>query len=121
VVPPRVMAAAMGCVWNRWATARRMQRRGSACLLGCEVWEDSVEHSLLLLEKKKNGLSAPPWFCAWHWISPVVPPCAVLLGVFRSFSSVFAALRNVFKRWGPPLAMAVPFRFFNSFGKVSVP
>ena len=43
-VPPRVAAAAFGCIWNRWATARRMQRRGSACLLGCGRGEDSVEH-----------------------------------------------------------------------------
>jgi hypothetical protein len=43
-VPPRVMAAAIGCVWNRWATARRMQQRHSSCLLGCGVGEDSVEH-----------------------------------------------------------------------------
>ena len=41
---PRVAAAAFGCIWNRWGTARRMQRRGSACLLGCGRGEDSVEH-----------------------------------------------------------------------------
>ena len=43
-VPPRVMAAAIGCVWNRWPTARRKQCRRSVCLLGCGCGEDSVEH-----------------------------------------------------------------------------
>ena len=43
-VPPRVMAATLGCVWNRWATARRRQRRGCPCLLGCGSGEDSIEH-----------------------------------------------------------------------------
>ena len=42
--PPRVAAAAFGCLWNRWATAHRFQRRGSSCLLGCGRGEDSVEH-----------------------------------------------------------------------------
>lgn len=44
LVPPRVLAAAIGCMWNRWPTSRRKQRRGCQCLLGCGVGEDSVEH-----------------------------------------------------------------------------
>ena len=43
-VPPRVMAATIGCIWNRWPTARRLQRRGYPCLLGCGVGEDSIQH-----------------------------------------------------------------------------
>ena len=43
-VPPRVMAAAIGCVWSRWTTARRFQNRRSACLLGCGDGEDSIKH-----------------------------------------------------------------------------
>ena len=43
-VPPRVWAATHGCIWNRWATARRRQLSCSKCLLGCEWGEDSVEH-----------------------------------------------------------------------------
>ena len=43
-VPPRVMAAVIGLVWNKWPTARRQQRRGMPCLLGCGTGEDSVEH-----------------------------------------------------------------------------
>lgn len=43
-VPPRVWAATHGCLWNRWATARRRQHTGSKCLLGCEGGEDSIEH-----------------------------------------------------------------------------
>ena len=43
-VPPRVMAAAIGCVWSRWPTARRFQNRDSECLLGCGFGEDSIKH-----------------------------------------------------------------------------
>ena len=43
-VPPRVVAAVLGCIWNKWPTARRSQRRGHPCLLGCGAGEDSVEH-----------------------------------------------------------------------------
>ena len=43
-VPPRVMAAVIGCIWNKWPTARRGQRRGCPCLLGCGMGEDSVQH-----------------------------------------------------------------------------
>ena len=43
-VPPRVWAATHGCLWNRWATARRRQVTRSNCLLGCSWAEDSIEH-----------------------------------------------------------------------------
>ncbi len=43
-VSPRVWAATHGCLWNRWATARRRQHTGSKCMLGCEGGEDSIEH-----------------------------------------------------------------------------
>lgn len=43
-VPPRVFAAALGCIWNKWPTARRKQVRGRPCLLGCGHGEDSVQH-----------------------------------------------------------------------------
>ncbi len=48
LVAPRVAAACLSTLWNRWATARRFQRRESAenrCVLGCAGFaEDSVEH-----------------------------------------------------------------------------
>ena len=47
-VTPRVLAAVWSTLWNRWATARRFQRRHDAtnrCLLGCAGdAEDSIEH-----------------------------------------------------------------------------
>ena len=43
LVPPRVSAAALSTLWNRWTTARRFQRQG-LCVLGCQNQEDSVEH-----------------------------------------------------------------------------
>jgi hypothetical protein len=50
LVAPRVCAACLGTLWNRWTTARRFQRRGALhnrCLLGCGTSaEDSIEHYL---------------------------------------------------------------------------
>jgi hypothetical protein len=44
LVPPRVRAAYFGTLWNRWATARRFQKKGK-CVLHCsETAEDSIEH-----------------------------------------------------------------------------
>ena len=46
--PPRVTAAVLSTGWNRWCTARRVQKRGSVlniCQLGCPGdAEDSLEH-----------------------------------------------------------------------------
>ena len=47
LVPPRVAAAVISTVWNRWATARRLQIEGLAnkCVFGCSpTAEDSLEH-----------------------------------------------------------------------------
>ena len=48
LVTPRVNAAYFSTLWNRWATARRFQLRGTpacACVLGCPgLAEDSIEH-----------------------------------------------------------------------------
>ena len=46
LVPPRVQAAVFSTLWNRWATARRFQVRGTPCLLGCShpQGEDSIDH-----------------------------------------------------------------------------
>jgi hypothetical protein len=44
LVPPRVSAAVLSTMWNRWTTARRFQRR-ARCTLGCSLSaEDSIEH-----------------------------------------------------------------------------
>ena len=43
LVPPRVSAAVLSTLWNRWCTARRFQRQG-VCVLGCKCAEDSIEH-----------------------------------------------------------------------------
>ena len=43
LVPPRVSAAALSTLWNRWCTCRHFQRRG-LCVLGCPSAEDSIEH-----------------------------------------------------------------------------
>ena len=46
--PPRVAVAVLSTAWNRWCTARRFQKRGTAannCVLGCGGGaEDSIEH-----------------------------------------------------------------------------
>jgi hypothetical protein len=48
LVTPRVAAACFSVIWNRWTTARRLQKRGRAenyCVLGCGGGaEDSIEH-----------------------------------------------------------------------------
>ena len=45
-VPPRVQAAVLGSLFNRWATGRRFQSRyEGGCLLGCGG-DDSIEHYL---------------------------------------------------------------------------
>ena len=48
LVPPRVCAAALSTLWNRWCTHRRFQQRHSTtnrCLLGCGTHaEDAIEH-----------------------------------------------------------------------------
>ena len=47
LVPPRVAAAVISTIWNRWATARRLQIEGpdNKCVLGCSpTAEDSLEH-----------------------------------------------------------------------------
>ena len=44
LVPPRVSAAVLGTMWNRWTTARRFQSCGR-CTLGCSpTAADSIEH-----------------------------------------------------------------------------
>ena len=47
LVPPRVAAAVISTIWNRWATARGLQIEGpdNKCVLGCSpTAEDSLEH-----------------------------------------------------------------------------
>ena len=48
LAPPRVCAAALSTLWNRWCTHRRYQHRHwktNQCLLGCSTTnEDSIEH-----------------------------------------------------------------------------
>ena len=48
LTPPRVCAAALSTIWNRWCTNRRFQKRHlktNRCLLGCSnTAEDSIEH-----------------------------------------------------------------------------
>ena len=42
--PPRIRAAVLSTMWNRWVTARRFQR-STVCCLGCSVdAHDSIEH-----------------------------------------------------------------------------
>ena len=42
--PPRIRAAVLSTMWNRWVTARRFQRSNTCCL-GCSVdAHDSIEH-----------------------------------------------------------------------------
>ena len=44
LAPPRVSAAVLSTMWNRWVTARRFQR-SAACVLGCSpTARDSIEH-----------------------------------------------------------------------------
>ena len=43
LVAPRVSAAALSTLWNRWTSARRFQREAS-CVLGCREQADSIEH-----------------------------------------------------------------------------
>ena len=48
LVPPRVISAVFGVIWNRWTTHRRFQKRqadSNVCQLGCpRTAEDSLEH-----------------------------------------------------------------------------
>ena len=47
LVPPRVGAAVIRCMWNSWCTARRYQQSHTewdVCHLGCKGSHDSIEH-----------------------------------------------------------------------------
>ena len=63
LVPPRVHAAVLSTIWNRWCTLRRFQvvsQTRHSCLLGCISGEDSIEHSLrcpVLLEVARRRLN----------------------------------------------------------------
>ena len=41
--PPRMAAAALSTLWNRWCTERRFQRIGP-CVFGCADQADAIEH-----------------------------------------------------------------------------
>ena len=41
---PRVGAAVLATMWNKWPTARRFQREGSCCLNCSPQAQDSIEH-----------------------------------------------------------------------------
>ena len=67
LVPPRVCAASLGTIWNRWCTHRRFQERDSPhnkCMLGCKGnAEDSIEHYCRCPVTKRilqNNLRLPP-------------------------------------------------------------
>ena len=48
LVPPNVLAACWGTIWNRWCTGRRFQRsrgQGAQCRFGCSPnAHDAIEH-----------------------------------------------------------------------------
>jgi len=74
LVPPRVCAAALSTLWNRWCTHRRYQKRFCAtnrCMLGCgNTAEDSIEHYFHcrvtqdILQRQLN--LPPPLFANLH-------------------------------------------------------
>ena len=78
-VPPRVAAAMWGCIWNRWATARRHQTAGSQCLLGCDQGEDAIEHYARCPAVKE---ASAMWGISFRFADPleywtlVAPACA---------------------------------------------
>jgi hypothetical protein len=43
-VLPRVQAAVLSTLCNRWTTARRFQQRNRPCAFGCATGEDRLEH-----------------------------------------------------------------------------
>jgi hypothetical protein len=45
LIPPRVSAAVLSTLWNRWATKRRVEQRWGPCTLRCSpTAADSLEH-----------------------------------------------------------------------------
>jgi len=44
LTPPRVCAAMLSTLWNRWTTRRRFQQRGKCVLLCSETAVDCIEH-----------------------------------------------------------------------------
>jgi len=44
LAPPRVCAAMLSTLWNRWTTKRRFQQRGRCVLLCSETASDCIEH-----------------------------------------------------------------------------
>ena len=42
--PPRIRAAVLSTMWNRWVTARRFQHSAICCLGCCVDAQDSIEH-----------------------------------------------------------------------------
>ena len=84
LVTPRVQAAMISTLWNRWTTARRFQVQGSPCLLGCNCpsGEDSIEHYLacpivLSVAARRLRLHFPPGMSAPCCMLAHTPPATV--------------------------------------------
>jgi len=83
-VPPRVQAATLSTVWNRWCTARRYQVADTSptgCLLGCTSTRclDEIEHYLrcpivLQVARTKLGLHLTPASSWEHLLLAGRPP-----------------------------------------------
>ena len=80
-VPPRVNAAVLSTMWNRWATARRCQYEAPCCL-GCSLTaQDSLEHYTCCpivrqAAHTKLRLQLRPWPHAMgDFLLVTTPPC----------------------------------------------
>ena len=67
LAPPRVCAAALSTLWNRWCTHRRYPKRHlstNRCMLGCgDTAEDSIEHYFhckITKDVLRRQLNLPP-------------------------------------------------------------
>ena len=54
LVPPRVVAAVLRTWYNGWCTQRRFQSR-AACVFGCPLGEDSLEHYIQCSRLHRHG------------------------------------------------------------------
>ena len=102
LAPPRVGAAVLSTMWNRWTTARRFQKSGK-CVFGCSPTAcDSIEHYAcctvvreVALRHLRLRLRAPPDAVADFVLADTIPlqphPQSVLTRLALLIYAVYSA------------------------------
>ena len=109
LVPPRVQCAVLSTLFNRWTTARRFQRPGNGCLLGCGG-DDSIEHYLRCsvlhsFASRRFCLNLPAEH-RWPALLLTLPHSDLQLSRIAIFHYVAYRAVNIVRRQGPWLRLA---------------